>query len=347
LLYVAAGGQCIGFDVRSGERKVSFSAATASGKKDSEWGYVAATDGILFGSATRTGATFRVQDIPTQVLMWRDQMPVVCSDSLFAVDRHSGKTLWSHAAAGGVIINPTIAFGGGRIYCIESGNPASRDVPDGRVKLDVLLDKGANLVALDMRTGKLLWRNPVSLEAIEHVIFLSYAKETLVVTGTKNINVPGKEKAVVRYDLHAFDAPTGRPLWNNTQVPKPDHILQGPHGEQVQHSAIVGDVIYSTGFACKLRTGEQYPGWKWEKSDKCGTSSTSASCIFSRYSNPRMFDLASGQPTDLTSVTRPGCWINIIPAGGLVLIPEASSGCTCYYSIQTSIALTPRGKSSE
>ena len=52
--------------------------------------------------------------------------------------------------------------------------------------------------------------------------------------------------------------------------------------------------------------------------------------------------LASGESTALTSVTRPGCWINILPAGGLVLIPEASSGCTCYYSIQTSLALSPR-----
>lgn len=102
------------------------------------------------------------------------------------------------------------------------------------------------------------------------------------------------------------------------------------------------DTIYDTGFALKLRTGEPIAGWKWQKSDKCGTVSMSASCAFSRYSNPRMFDLQSGDHTDLTQVTRPGCWINMIPAGGLVLIPEASSGCTCYYSIQTSLALSPR-----
>ncbi len=342
LLYVAAGGHCIGFDVRSGEKRVAFPAATAAGDGKREWGYVASADDILFGSATRPGATFRIQDIPTQVLMWRDYMPVVCSDSLFALDRHSGKRLWSYAPAAGVIINPTIAIGGGRVYCIESTNPETRNVPDGRVKLDMLLDKGSNLVALDMRTGKLLWRKPAELAAIEHVIFLSYAKETLVITGTKNVRVANTEKEVVRYDLHAFDAASGKQLWNNTQVPKPDHILQGPHGEQVQHSAIVGDVIHNTGFACKLRTGEPHSGWKWQKSGKCGTTSASASCIFSRYSNPRMFNLATGEHTNLTSVTRPGCWINIIPAGGLVLIPEASSGCTCYYSIQTSLALTPR-----
>ena len=55
-----------------------------------------------------------------------------------------------------------------------------------------------------------------------------------------------------------------------------------------------------------------------------------------------MYDLAEGGgPARLTGVTRPGCWINIIPAGGLVLIPEGSSGCTCNFAIQTSLALRP------
>jgi hypothetical protein len=43
----------------------------------------------------------------------------------------------------------------------------------------------------------------------------------------------------------------------------------------------------------------------------------------------------------VTTVTRLGCWINVIPAGGLVLIPEASSGCTCPYALQTTMALAP------
>jgi hypothetical protein len=29
----------------------------------------------------------------------------------------------------------------------------------------------------------------------------------------------------------------------------------------------------------------------------------------------------------------------MLPVGGLILIPEASSGCTCPYSIQTAMAL--------
>jgi len=44
----------------------------------------------------------------------------------------------------------------------------------------------------------------------------------------------------------------------------------------------------------------------------------------------------------LTQVSRPGCWLNIIPANGLILVPESSSGCTCGYSLQSSLAFAPQ-----
>ncbi|MBT3289302.1 MAG: hypothetical protein HN380_18310, partial [Victivallales bacterium] len=59
---------------------------------------------------------------------------------------------------------------------------------------------------------------------------------------------------------------------------------------------------------------------------------------------PTIANLATGKQIPLTLVTRPSCWINTLPAGGLVLIPEGSSGCTCGYSIQTTLALAPVGR---
>ncbi len=41
---------------------------------------------------------------------------------------------------------------------------------------------------------------------------------------------------------------------------------------------------------------------------------------------------------------RPGCWINFIPAGGLLLVPEASSGCQCPFAIATTIVFKPTDK---
>ena len=53
------------------------------------------------------------------------------------------------------------------------------------------------------------------------------------------------------------------------------------------------------------------------------------------------FDLTKGQKTENFGGVRPGCWINAIPAGGLVLVPDASAGCVCSYLNQSWFALQP------
>jgi len=63
--------------------------------------------------------------------------------------------------------------------------------------------------------------------------------------------------------------------------------------------------------------------------------------LFFRNETLNAFDLDAGKAKAITAETRPGCWINVLPAGGLLLAPEASSGCSCNFSVQTSLALTP------
>ena len=72
--------------------------------------------------------------------------------------------------------------------------------------------------------------------------------------------------------------------------------------------------------------------------------SASASSLYFRATNPTEYLLGERKLRRITTVSRPGCWINIIPAGGLVLIPEASSGCTCDFAVQASMAFLPSGK---
>ena len=82
--------------------------------------------------------------------------------------------------------------------------------------------------------------------------------------------------------------------------------------------------------------------WRAKKRRGCGNISASASTFFFRQSTATMYDIASGSYSPVTQITRPGCWINMIPASGLLLIPEGSSGCTCNYPIQTSMAFAPQ-----
>ncbi len=187
------------------------------------------------------------------------------------------------------------------------------------------------MVAVDARTGRTIWRTSVGLTALQHTIFLSHAKGTLIISGSKNIGGGG-----MRYDLLAIDAATGEQRWATT--PTMNGRAGGSHGEQDQHPAIVGDVIYYKTFAVDLKTGTNVTAWR-PQGGGCGTVSTSAHSMFYRSGNPIMTDLATGKAQRITIASRPGCWINIIPAGGLVLAPEASSGCTCGYPIQTSFAM--------
>ena len=143
------------------------------------------------------------------------------------------------------------------------------------------------------------------------------------------------------FDVLAFDAKSGKRAWNATQ--KQSTKIGGSHGGQDLHPIIVGDKLYCEPFAYELQTGKRIAEWGWKlgKRSGCGTISASASAFFFRQSNPTMFDLTTHRRTPVTTSTRPGCWINIIPAGGLLLIPEASSGCTCDYAVQTSLAFLP------
>ncbi len=352
-LYVAAGKDCLALDAQTGRKARTFAVPA----DNTDWGYVACVGNALLGSATRPGASRWKFSPSSWQIAYGGGQPVICSDSLFAYDRRTGARLWTYTGGKGVIINPAIAaappasstfrlrqgFGGqagqGQVYFVQSANAETRKIASGRVKQDALLGQGADLVALDVATGKILWRSPVSLE-MRHTIFLSCAKGVLLLTGSKTVVVNKKKRT--RYDLHAFAAETGKPLWQITHVPTKDGAIGGSHGELTQHPAIVGETIYIYQSAYHLRTGKLVANWNWKRNGGgCGTFSTSALSLFARGTTVKMTDLKTGKHSSLTGASRPGCWINIIPAGGLVIVPEASSGCTCPFPIQTSLALRP------
>jgi hypothetical protein len=146
----------------------------------------------------------------------------------------------------------------------------------------------------------------------------------------------------VRYYYRAFDARTGSVLWDAAH--DTGLATDGAHGEYNRNLTIVDETVYAWPYAYDLKTGRLIDEWKFDRRGHgCGGVTASAQCLFWRGGGPWMYDLGpSGGPQRLNKVTRPGCWINIIPAGGLVLIPESSSGCTCGFPLQTSMAFVPR-----
>ncbi|MBT6156718.1 MAG: PQQ-binding-like beta-propeller repeat protein [Planctomycetaceae bacterium] len=340
-VYVAVDDKCMALNAETGYAETTFRVPMAKDGKKREWGYVANVEKLLIGSGVKPGASRRGHSLAAiHDAAYFDFRHAVTSDFVFAFDQSKAAHQWTYHSDQGAIPNSTITVGGGKMFFVESRNAETINNPKGRAPLTQLLGKGADLVAIDMHTGKVAWRIDAKCTAAEHNLYCSYADDKLVVVGSRNSG-SNKETARVLFDVFVFDTKSGKPVWNTTQNQATK--INGDHGEQDLHPIIVGNKLYCEPFAYELQTGKKIANWGWDlgKRRGCGTISASASAFFFRQSNPTMFDLTTHSRTPVTTSTRPGCWINIIPAGGLLLIPEASSGCTCDYAVQTSLAFLP------
>ncbi|KKL72779.1 hypothetical protein LCGC14_2081490, partial [marine sediment metagenome] len=84
---------------------------------------------------------------------------------------------------------------------------------------------------------------------------------------------------------------------------------------------------------------------KWQMSrpgHHCGNIAAAPNALFFRSGTTAYYDLISDHGTAHFGAQRPGCWINLIPANGLVMMPEASSGCVCPFSVHCTIVFAPR-----
>jgi outer membrane protein assembly factor BamB len=303
------------------------------------WGYLAVIDDAVLGTAEIAGASYdqHEREIPARVSYW-DNVPVVTGKTLFSLDRKTGKPRWIYRnPEGSVLLHSTIVADNGCVFFVESRAPEAIADSDGRVTLEMACVSGASwLVALDLASGKELWEHLVELPEIRNVLHAVCAEDTVVLAGTQN------EERHPRYDLLAFNASNGSPRWA-THYLLTDKEPNGDHGEQDQHPVVIGRTLYTRPWAFDVLTGEKLDFQLDRGGHGCGGLSGSACYLFGRGRNPRIYDLDPGVQSGMpvTQVTRPGCWINMIAADGLLLIPEGSSGCSCAFSIQTSLGLAP------
>jgi outer membrane protein assembly factor BamB len=338
-LWWAAADRCHGFDVATGEETrvhevPELPRLGAGASEELVWGYLSCVGDTLFGSACRTDAAYREQSRAGDQALWYQGMKLVTSEALFALDRRDGDVRWTWR--GGAVVNTTITLADGMIWFVETTSPRALADPVGQLPLAELFDGGEQtLVCLDATDGTERWRRPLDTEALTEVCYLATADGILLLSGSRRV------EPTVEYHYFAFDAATGEPRWKaNHLTGLPD---DGGHGEYNRHPTIVEGTVYAWPYALELQTGERIEGWKFDRRGHgCGAISASAASLFWRGGNPWMLDLEEGaEALRLNSVSRPGCWINILPAGGLVLVPEASSGCTCAFPFQMSMAFHP------
>jgi outer membrane protein assembly factor BamB len=353
VLFVAAEADCWMLDADTGALLHRFPGVRAG----RDWGYVGAIGDCLLGSDQKTPAdeySYGKRKGGYRFLTSAKDLhsrPTV-SETLFAYDYGTRDRVWTYEGPS-AILNATITVGADRVYFAESRNPDVLADETGTAWLPSFFARDARLVALDLADGRPLWSQPLGPlsdapdDEHEHIMFLSYADGLLLSTRTGHVD------RKLSYRLEARDAATGETAWRQT-LPSRHRVYApltyGKNGQQ-SHPSIVGGKVFLLShitdalITLDLRTGhvERHPALYdfWIHSKTCAVPTASASGLYFRRDSCYLFDLPSRRAIDLTAVTRPGCWMSIIPAGGLVLMPEASSGCTCGFALQTSVVLAP------
>lgn len=333
-LYLVRGTGCSAIDVVTGKPDRTIPMPQLIEDVESHWGFVAREGDLLLGTGRIPAASYTETSYAADSALWYDNMAIVTSRYFFALDVHSGEVKWSYLS--GLLLNPTLTVGGDRVYFVETNSPHALANDLGRMPGGTFLEGDANfLVALDLQTGEVIYRNKVDLTNCRLIAYLNYADEVLLLSGGEYV------ENKLWYYFYGMDAATGRERWHRSHDSGYDP--GGGHGEQNRHPTVVGKTVYTYPYAYDLKSGEPVEGYAFSRDGHgCGGVSASAHALFWRGGNPTMRDVRNhGSSRKINHVSRPGCWINIIPAGGLVLIPEASSGCTCAFPLQTSLAYRP------
>ena len=296
-----------------------------------DWGALFRYDDLLIGSRVPKRAHYWEF---WGASSWYDQTKgpqtdKVCSPSLFALDPESGKSVWGYTH--GVIVEPTICMGNDRVYFMESRNPDNIALGGGRYGSN--LWKDLYLVALDAKSGKLLWERPIDPKEGVVVVYMMYA--------------PAEDKLVLStsdtaYNLYVFSAKDGSKVWDmNGQA-----WIRHTHSAHMQRPVVIDDKIFYVPKLFKLADGTVLRDDLGNlKSAGCPTYTASSNALIYRGPDRKMTvqNLKTGELTSWNYL-RPGCWLNWMQAGGMFLMPEQGGGCSCNGWINTSVGFASKGE---
>ena len=339
-LYAAVENRCLKIDAREGKVVDTFDAPG----DNLDWGYLGVDGDRLFGGtqipkASYLAATTGRGAVGNQ-LGRGDDRRIITSKSLFCRDRHTGQLLWTYTPRATAIANVTICAGGGGVYFLESVQPTAIAETSGRVLLKDFTEGSSEfLVKLDANTGRTLWRHQRQVPA-QHVLHLCYANEIVLASSCDTTS------GDFCYHLRACRADDGAAVWQR-DLPTGFGTGDKNHGKQDKHPMVIGNAVYLKQGNFDLATGKPL-GFSF-KTSNCGECSASANHVFGRMNGTAStWSLQGGGSfRPLSPNMRPGCYTTIIPAGGIIMMPPFSAGCTCPHSVQTTIVWLPKRVSND
>lgn len=248
---------------------------------------------------------------------------------IVALDRVTGKLRWTKKAKLGF---PVFAIGGNKLFCFDGVLKDFYNMRLRRGRIPKSLDERF-LHAVDLKTGKDVWKLQTDLIAT----WLSYSIENdvMIVSNKKQIS--------------AYRGKDGKELWKRYAEGKG---FRG-HPENYWDKVIIWqDRVLDQrgpGQAYDLKTGEtimrKHPltgkpvPWSFTKSGHhCNYAIASPHMMTFRAASAGFLDITTGGTSHLEGF-RSGCRNSLIPADGVLNAPNFAHGCSCGYSLFTSLAL--------
>ncbi|MDA1016788.1 MAG: PQQ-binding-like beta-propeller repeat protein [Planctomycetota bacterium] len=324
-VFLRNGHQVFRLDAATGKVIAKFSTpASLPSKEDKklQWGYLACSDGILFGTTANTEHVVKHAYIRADSHMKQQYSE---SSNLFAYDIATGKLLWRYDAKDSIRHN-AIAIAESHVYLIDralakddllSRAPARRG---GKPATPPSGHPTGRLVKLDARTGKSEWVKDKDVYGTtlavseEHDIVLMCYQPT-------RFKLPSE----VGGKMAAFHASDGYRLWDKAVSYNTRPLING-------------NKVIASPSTVELMSGES-SSLKLAKSYGCGQLAGSKNLLMFRSGTLGYLDFTREAGTENFGGIRPGCWLNALPVGGLVLVPDASAGCRCSYQNRAWVAL--------
>lgn len=355
-LFVVVDDTCTVLDAATGQVVAEHKSPQSDDGVPRSWGYVAHYDGLLYGTAT-------IRTELAASLRRRGRTIGGTTDAIFAIDPHTQQSAWTYH--GKNIMHVTIAIGDGRLFFIES--TISQEERDALLRQDksALKELSAEeakkkeaelkaldariVVALDAKTGKELWRQPVDVTFCSGVsagggnLALMYENDHVLICGANANGHYWRQFLSGEFSkrrLVVLNAQSGEKIWSKD-------------ADYMNRPAINDGFVYAEPWAFDLTSGEektrQHPitgeetKWRFSRpGHHCGVITGTPNMMFFRSGFIGYYDLYSDSGTSHFAGQRLGCWVNAIPGNGLVMIPEASAGCVCLFSITSTVVLEPR-----
>ncbi|MCY2991074.1 MAG: PQQ-binding-like beta-propeller repeat protein [Planctomycetota bacterium] len=328
-IYVRYLRECLRLDPATGLPLPSIPLPAVAAGGETIWGYLnVVNDYLLGGLATpdKSIGSLKWLSIPlrrTAAAAVKEVPQAIESQSLFVLDRHSGKLVWSAVALGRFRHNAVCA-GGGRLYAIDQPSAATAEA-------GAPPSSPARLVAFDLATGQVVWSKNQGVFGT----WLSYSapRDVLIESGNGERDARKDEPRGMR----AWRASDGKQLWHDPRASGPPMIR--------------GDWVLRSQGGCGLLDGQPLQiddpltdaprVWKWTRAYGCNTPAASEHLLVFRSGAAGFYDLARFGGTGNWGGFRSSCTNNLIVAGGLITSPDYTRTCTCSYQNQTSLALVP------